>query len=132
MPDYRRPHGKMARAERSSREGQYWDTEFESIYALSSGVITTKTDYFNKNGLGSILGHEVVDAAYLRRRCELPGCNKAKMEIDPRGFAFCPICQTIYNDGQPPIRTKTSVQLLKAAAIRKQNYKAALRKVARR
>lgn len=109
--------GRSARVERSSRSNQFWDTQFESIYSLSSGLIKTKTDYFNKHGLTSTLDHEVIDATYMRRYCEFPTCGKAEIKLDHRGYAYCPICHTIYNDGRPPIRSKTSEQILEKSAI---------------
>jgi hypothetical protein len=98
---------------------------------LPGGTKITKTDYFNKHGLSSKLNHEVDDAVYFRRVCELPGCDNANIVIDHRGFAYCPVCKTIYNEGQPPIRKKTSEQVLKVSAIRKQNYKASIKKLAK-
>lgn len=111
--------GRAGRVGRSSDVGRFWDTQFETIYQLSSGSIVAKTDYFNDQGLSSALNHEVVDAVSLRRKCELPGCNNAEMVVDHRGYAHCSICNTVYNDGKPPLRTKTSTQILNALEVRK-------------
>lgn len=111
--------GRSARAEPSSRAGQFWDTNFETIYALPGKVIKTKTDFFNKHGLGSKLNHDVLDATYLRRKCELLGCNEAEILVDSRGFSYCPICRTVYNDGSPPIRSRTSDQLIEKSRVQR-------------
>jgi hypothetical protein len=129
-----RPQGRMARPEASSREGRYWDTEFETIFSLPDNSITTKTDYFNVHGLTSKLGHEVINQVYARRFCEechKVGQLKSEIQSDHRGYAHCPICSTIFNDGKPPIRERTSKQLLKVSAIRRQNYKVAVKKLAK-
>ncbi len=133
MPSHR-PQGRTARPEASSREGCFWDTEFETVFSLPDNSITTKTDYFNAHGTTSKLGHEVINQIYARRFCE--ECHrvvqfKPEIQVDYRGYAHCPICSTIFNDGKPPIREKTSKQLLKVSAIKRQNYKAAVKKLAR-
>lgn len=136
MPNHR-PQGRKARAEPSSRDGCFWDTEYETIISLPNNSLTTKTDYFNNHGLTSKLGYQVRNQIYLRRRCEECGValhlsEGPEIGVDHRGYAYCPICHTIYNDGKPPIREKTSKQLLKISAMRRQNYKNAVKKLSRR
>jgi hypothetical protein len=109
--------GRAGRVTRSANDGRFWDTNFETIYRLSSGVIVTKTDYFNDQGLGSKLNHEVIDAVSARRYCERAGCNNAEIKVDHRGFAYCPVCKHIFNDGVPPMRQKTSDLIIKKSRV---------------
>jgi hypothetical protein len=121
--------GRAGRVTRSANDGRFWDTNFETIYRLSSGVIVTKTDYFNDQGLGSKLNHEVIDAVSARRYCERAGCNNAEIKVDHRGFAYCPVSKHIFNDGQPPKRAKSSELLIEKSAIAARARVEALKKM---
>ena len=110
--------GRPGRVQRSANVGRFWDTQHETIISLNSGIVTTKTDFFNSELMGSKLSHQIIDqAVYVRRKCE--ECGKSlqlpegpEIEVDHRGYAFCPVCATLYNDGKPPMRAKTSTQLI--------------------
>lgn len=106
----------------------YWDSRQEPVLSLPNGREMVKSDYFNRGGAEKFGHGETIDVGHDRRECALPGCNNAKLHIDKNGYAYCPICSTIYNDGMPPTRPKSSDRILLASQIKRrkrhEGYKA--------
>jgi hypothetical protein len=116
--------GRSAHVSRSANDDRYWDSNFEAILQLPSGQKTTITNYFN-NGGAEKLGHGTYyNQSYSRRRCHIDGCDMKEIQVDGRGFAYCPHCNNVYNDGNPPKMPKLSSQIIKASAVQQQNRKA--------
>ena len=128
MKDPYKARGREAHEGRSAREGSYFDSRLEDVLALPNGREMARTDYFNRGGSAKFGHGDVVDKSFVRRVCRLEGCN-LEIIYDDKGYAFCPKCGTIYNDGKPPETPALSEQIIKASRLRRQNFKAALKKV---
>ena len=101
MPTHR-PQGRKARADPSSRKGQFYDSEIEHVFDTSFGEIT-KRDFMSKlskcdpkTRFSTVLIN-LTDSKFSRKSCVCGG----KIQILGDGRAVCnnPHCSTVFNDG---------------------------------
>jgi hypothetical protein len=102
MPSHR-PQGRMARAEPSSRKGQYYDSNIEAVFHTDLGDITAR-EYRAKldrkdsvERFSFVRKNNLVDSKFSRKSCTCGG----KINIQADGKAICnnSSCSTVFNDG---------------------------------
>jgi hypothetical protein len=101
MPNHR-PQGRKARAEPSSRMGQFYDSEIEPIFDTTFGKLTkrgfmSKLNKCDSKTKFSTVLIKLTDSKFSRKSCVCGG----KIQILGDGRAVCnnPHCSTIFNDG---------------------------------
>ena len=127
MKDPYQARGRDAHEGRSAREDAYFDSRLEDVLALPNGKEMARTDYYNRGGAAKFGHGDTIDKSFVRRVCCLPGCG-LELIYDDKGYAFCPKCGTIYNDGKPPETPKLADQILIASEVHRKNFARDLRK----
>lgn len=95
MTDPYKARGRQAHAGRSARVGTAWDTEIQPVYIGPDGCEYTASQFYKQFGNSKLAKGEPVKTIFVRRKhC---GFN---LEMDVRGFAFCPKCAKIFNTGE--------------------------------
>ena len=95
MKDPYKARGREAHAGRSARVGTAWDSEITPVYVGHDGCEYTALQMFRRFGNSKLAKSEPVKTIFIRRK----HCGQ-HLEMDARGYAFCPICARIFNDGQ--------------------------------
>jgi len=97
-----RPQGRKARAEPSSRKGQFYDSPIEPVYKTTLGELTVLDFRKKLNTLDSETKFSTVKEKpscmrFSRKSCACGG----KIQIHGDGRAVCtnPNCSTVFNDG---------------------------------
>jgi hypothetical protein len=98
-----RLHGRKARAEPSSRKGQYYDSPIEPVFSTSLGNLT-ECDYRAKldrmdpvKRFSMVRNNDLVDSKFSRKSCVCGG--KIKIQSDGKAICNNPHCSTVFNDG---------------------------------
>lgn len=130
MNDPYKARGRVAHEGRRAREDTYFDSRLEDVLALPSGQEMTRTDYYNRGGSAKFGHGDIVDKAFVRRVCRLDGCG-LEIIYDDKGYAFCPKCGTIYNDGKPPETPKLADQILAKCDIINRKKRTSLKAMCR-
>ena len=94
MKDPYKARGREAHAGRSARVGTAWDTEIDAVYLCPGNREYTALQYYKRFGNSKLQRGPGVKTSFERKT----HCGKI-LEIDDRGFAFCPICSKIFNSG---------------------------------
>lgn len=102
MPTHR-PQGRKARAEPSSRMGQFYDSPIERVFSTSLGELTLsdfkrRLDSFNPEARFNVVkGKKPLCMRFSRKSCACGG----HIQIHGDGRAVCtnPQCSTVFNDG---------------------------------
>jgi hypothetical protein len=94
MKDIWKPRGRRARAEQSSRAGSFWDSEITPIYVGPDKREYTAIQMYKRFGSSKMAKSEPIKTIFTRRK----HCGQ-NLEMDHRGFAFCPSCSKIFNAG---------------------------------
>ena len=89
-----KPRGREAHAGRSSRVGTAWDSEVSPVYVGPDKKEYNAQQFYGKFGNSKLAKSEPVKTSFDRRT----HCNQI-LEMDCRGFAFCPKCGKIFNEG---------------------------------
>ena len=95
MKDIYRARGREAHAGRSARVGTAWDSEITPVYIGPDGCEYTAVQLYKQFGSSKLAKGEPIKTIFVRRK----HCGKS-LELDSRGFAFCPICSKIFNVGE--------------------------------
>lgn len=97
-----RPHGRKARAEPSSRMGQFYDSNVEAVFDTTLGELTKRGFMSKLNKCDSKTRFSTVlinlaDSKFSRKSCVCGG----EIHIIRDGRAVCnnPHCSTVFNDG---------------------------------
>ena len=130
MKDPYKARGRDAHEGRSAREDAYFDSRLEDVLALPNGKEMARTDYYNRGGAAKFGHGDTIDKSFVRRVCHLPECG-LELIYDDKGYAFCPKCGTIYNDGKPPETPKLSEQILEKHDIINRKKKTSLKTMCR-
>ena len=95
MTDPYKARGRQAHAGRSARVGTAWDTEIQPVYIGPDGCEYTASQFYKRFGNSKLAKGEPIKTIFVRRK----HCG-ANLEMDVRGYAFCPKCAKIFNAGE--------------------------------
>ena len=90
-----KPRGRVAHTGRSSRVGTAWDSEITLVYLGPDKKEYTALQLYRRFGSSKLAKSEPVKTIFLRRK----HCGE-HLEMDDRGYAFCPKCAKIFNEGE--------------------------------
>ena len=111
MSDPYKARGRVARMEASSRADSSWDAEIEPVYTGPGNREYTALQYYKRFGNSKLMRGPGIKTSFERRM----HCN-AVVEIDSRGYAFCPICSKILNCGSSEDGDRAAIDLKEVAA----------------
>lgn len=75
-----------------SRKGRAWDSPIEPVFETTSGDFATPKELFQRGVPNSKLSRIPVGMRFLRRVH-----HEHTIEVDERGWAFCPVCNQVFN-----------------------------------
>ena len=85
-----------------SHKGRAWDSPIEPVFETTSGDFATPKELFQRGVPHSKLSRIPVGMRFLRRVH-----HEHTIEVDERGWAFCPVCNQVFNcdykDGDRPV-----------------------------
>jgi len=87
--------GRSAHVTRSTTVGTSWDTEIEPVYERH-GNRYTAAQHYRRFGGSKLAKWNSPGTQYVHRtHCDQP------IRIDSNGFAFCSVCNKVFNSGEP-------------------------------
>lgn len=75
-----------------SHKGRAWDSPIEPVFETTSGDFVTAKELFQRGMSNSKLSRTPVGMRFLRRVH-----HEHTIEVDERGWAFCPVCNQVFN-----------------------------------
>lgn len=102
MPNPYRLHGRKARAEPSSRKGQFYDSPIEPVYKTTIGELTAidfkkKLHTLDSETKFSTVKEKPSCMRFSRKSCACGG--QIRTHGDGRAVCSNPSCSTVFNDG---------------------------------